>query len=393
MRSRLALHQFRPVARAPLWVWAAVFSALVASGALPQPASAIVGGRPVSIESAPWTVAIFGTNPSVSPSTPPSVLVCTGAVLDARHVATAAHCLYLSGAKPFPASRFLIRAGVSNYLTAHPSDALQERSVSSYRIHPGFREKDQGRFVGPPDDVAVLTLAQPLDVSGRDVQAIRLARTNTRFPVGQTVRLAAFGRESEARPPDGTLQDMEAKVSPRGVCGLPSFQGVPTLLAFNSIELCARSPSSTSCYADSGAGLVSAGPRPVLLGILDGSPFGGCAVGQETQFAFVAVPEIGWFLRGNAHPPKAPLVLAVLTLPASLRVGHSVLCQPEDRPGTRTRLRYTFLTSSGRIRQVGTKQAYTLRRADVGTRIVCQITASSPYGTSVGQLATDVVRP
>src|SRR5262249_22465327 len=95
-----------------------------------SPASGVVGGGAVSIQSAPWVVSIRQTTRTGS-------LLCSGAVLDPLHVLTAAHCVFdLSGNVADPGS-LSVDAGASNYTTAAPGDAQQERGVSPFRVHPG----------------------------------------------------------------------------------------------------------------------------------------------------------------------------------------------------------------------------------------------------------------
>src|SRR6266404_516149 len=82
-------------------------AALVGAG-VASAAGRVVGGTMIQIQSAPWTVFVtyhFGSTGAV----------CTGSVLDASHILTAAHCLYdPSGILAQPSS-VSVQAGVSNF--------------------------------------------------------------------------------------------------------------------------------------------------------------------------------------------------------------------------------------------------------------------------------------
>jgi secreted trypsin-like serine protease len=97
-----------------------------------SPASGVVGGDAVPVQSAPWAVSIRQTTRIGS-------LLCSGAVLDPLHVLTAAHCVFdLNGSVAAPGS-LTVRAGASNFSSPAAGDAQQERGVSSFRVAPGVR--------------------------------------------------------------------------------------------------------------------------------------------------------------------------------------------------------------------------------------------------------------
>jgi secreted trypsin-like serine protease len=137
--------------------------AVLACASSGLPATRVVGGSGTQIQSAPWTVSIrqqAGAN----------VLLCSGSVVDASHILTAAHCVYNQNGVPAAAGSLSVRAGISNYTTPLSTDAEQDRTVTVIRVHPGYVWSNSAS----PDDIAVLGLANPLDFSGASVQASAL---------------------------------------------------------------------------------------------------------------------------------------------------------------------------------------------------------------------------
>src|SRR4051812_29165597 len=173
-----------------------------------SPASGVVGGTTASIQSAPWAV-------SIRQSTRTGSFLCSGPVLDPLHVLTAAPCGYDPSGNAAGPRSLTVRAGASNLTTAAAGDAQQERGVSSFRVHPGYASL---AFL-TPDDVAVLALSAPLDLSTPQVQAAALPGGGGFYPEGADVALAGFGRESGGGPPGGALGTRRRTGGEEGGCG------------------------------------------------------------------------------------------------------------------------------------------------------------------------------
>ena len=221
-------------------------------------AGAINGGKTIDVHAAPWTVFILEKAGATR-------YVCTGSVIDATHILTAAHCTLDQNEKPASPSRFLVKAGVSDFKAPHATDDEQDRTVLPYRVHPGYV------FTGAddPDDVGVLELSAPLDLRGGAVKAVALPRAHAPFPAGKTAVLAGFGAKAEGAKSKGPLASLTATIDRQGACG-PRVSGV---LEFNAVQICASSPASSVCNGDSGGGLVTTGSRPTLVGIVSaGAP-------------------------------------------------------------------------------------------------------------------------
>ncbi|WP_406123437.1 serine protease [Streptomyces canus] len=143
-----------PIARAlarPL-ILAAVAAAIQLASAAPVAAdSIVVGGFPVDVSKAPWTVALssrdrFGGTRAGQ--------FCGGVAVGPTTVLTAAHCMGedVLGAPPEQVSDFRVIAGRTDLL----SDQGAEISIRDVWVNPGYDPQSNA------GDFAVLTLAEPL---------------------------------------------------------------------------------------------------------------------------------------------------------------------------------------------------------------------------------------
>ncbi|MET8614371.1 serine protease [Streptomyces misionensis] len=152
MRRSLVRALIRPL------VLAAAVAAIPLVGASPAspaaPASVVVGGFPIDVSQAPWTVALssrdrFGGTRAGQ--------FCGGVAIARTTVLTAAHCMTedVLGAPPDRVRDLKVIAGRTDLL----SDEGQEIAVREVRVNPGF---DSATNSG---DFAVVTLAEPLPQS------------------------------------------------------------------------------------------------------------------------------------------------------------------------------------------------------------------------------------
>jgi hypothetical protein len=305
------------------------------------------------------------------------VLLCSGAIVDASHVLTAAHCVFNQSGAAAPAGSLSVRAGISNYTTPLATDAEQDRPVSLIRVHPGYSWSNGAS----PDDIAVLGLATPLDLSGPSVQAATLP-TSGDYPAGSAATISAFGRETAGSASDGSLNTLTTTVDAQERCGGFSNTVVPN---DNAIALCASAPGGAICSGDSGGALVKADTHAVVA-VASASP-PGCDAGSSGVFVFVGAPEILRFIQGDNQPPMAPRAsqatfVTLAGLPP-VSVGSTLTCKSGLWSGQPT-LTYAFLNSrTGEVLQQGSQQGFVVRPQDSGITISCRVTASNSGGTAL----------
>jgi len=335
-------------------------------------ASGVVGGAVIQVQQAPWTVFVQYQSGDVR-------FLCTGSIVDASHILTAAHCVYDDRARLATISQVTVRAGVSNYSAPLPTDVEQDRPVSLIRVHPGYR------YTGSPspDDVAVIALATPLDLSGPTIQAVALPSPGEPFPAGISVGLAGFGRSSPTVQTSGPLSWMTATVDPQGQC---SSSGAG-LTANNAIVLCASAPASAVCNGDSGSGLVTTTGTPTLLGVASAGATG-CATGSHSIFTYTGAPEILQFIQGSDQPPTAPRetpsTSSVIRWGPPLVVGSTLSCTTGGWAPPQPRFTYSFVSvDDGKVLQSGPRTRYLVTPAAIGAKVMCELAATSDGGTTL----------
>src|SRR5581483_11500842 len=191
-RAEPRLPWLRPMSRGRSIVLFALATTLLAAP-LARPSGRVVGGTSIQVQAAPW--AVF-----VRQSTSTGSLQCSGTIIDALHVVTAAHCVYNLNGQLASITSLSIRAGISSYSSPAGSDGEQDRGVSSVRVHPAY----QWSSGASADDVAVVALSDPLDLSAATVQAVALPSRATVLQPHTSVALAGFGRQVPSTPPNGS---------------------------------------------------------------------------------------------------------------------------------------------------------------------------------------------
>jgi Trypsin len=361
----------------------AVLSLCAAAVATPARAAPrkplIVGGTPIPIEQAPYQVHVRMAGPSGNS-------VCGGSILDARTVLTAAHCVVPEGqAAPRPAGEITVYAGYSDTRATPPPAGSQRIVAAAVRSHPHYAAAFN------PDDVAVITLAAPLNLASPRIEAIALAPVGGGPAPGTPVTATGYGRQADDQPADGKLYAATltavSDIDCRGHLHPNSSAGM----------LCVASGPPAVCEGDSGGPLAAGG---LQVGLSSMSPSQGCGRG-ESGFTDVTAPEIRAFI-DNAPIPLAPRVGE--PRPSLFRVdppvqGSPMRCETGAWTGAQS-VAYTFVNdATGALLQSGPSQHFTPAAAHLGAPIQCAVSASNGGGTSTGFSGTsppvqpDRVRP
>jgi secreted trypsin-like serine protease len=276
--------------------------------AQPRAVESIVGGADASIASFPFQVALY--DPQAG--SPAAGFFCGGVILDAIHVATAAHCLLggSSGRVSTPAE-IEVLAGSTSLSPTDPGSVRDPVAAAAYdpRYNPFTSDYDVG----------VLTLARRL-WTGPTPPRVDGSDTIAPLPVDATTA-ASYGNPNETPSIVATISGWgEANPAPSSAPSYPlGLRSARVPLAsdwlcredYAAIEqtitprmICAGGAThrTDSCYGDSGGPILVDRDNPpdppadyVLVGLVD---FGnGCAQpGYPGVYARIANPEIAGFL-------------------------------------------------------------------------------------------------
>jgi trypsin len=246
----------------------------------------VVGGSPATSTDAPWQALVL-----------PNGYLCGGAILDATHVVTAAHCVYDDENQEIIApSTVTVHAGITSRFTAG-----QHPTVTAVSVDPDYDPDMQ------TSDVAILTLATPLSFNA-NVQAIALTDVGYRPATSDGLRLSGWGSDV-ARAPDDATTEPHA-VDNLNVATLHTSSGCATVYApfDDNLLLCAGQAGIDACQGDSGGPLaVQVGGVWKLAGIVTGGA--GCAwtgypgttpaspTPASTPFSPISVPAMTFRIR------------------------------------------------------------------------------------------------
>jgi secreted trypsin-like serine protease len=281
-------------------------------------------------------------------------------------------------------------AGTTNYYTAANDPGATTVGVLAVRTHPRYLPSEFD------DDVAVLTLATPLNLATGRIAALPLPAMNAAvLPRGKyaytsrRVELTGFGITGTNANDFGTLRSVAVGAIPIGFCGSGSGRDAAGTDA-PAILLCSEQRGAGACQGDSGGtAAVGAGASRVLVGVIDTSG-ADCQEGRNL-YANVAAPEIRTFIDAalqerDLAPEETPLSPrggGNVKLTGTATVGRTVTCRRGSwRSGSRFRYAFVFVKDrKERNRGLRTKNTYRLRSSDRGWSVSCAVQATSAGGT------------
>jgi secreted trypsin-like serine protease len=239
----------RSVARAlirPLAL-AATMTAIPLAGAAPAAAdSVVVGGFPIDVSQAPWTVALssrdrFGGTRAGQ--------FCGGVAITRTAVLTAAHCLTEEalGTPPDRVRDLKVIAGRTDLLSSEG----EEVAVQDVRVNPGYDSADNS------GDFAVLMLADALPQSA----VITMAGAGDRaYTPGTEALVSGWGDTTGGGAYARRLHAARVRVLPDDLC-VQAYSGGPDGIYRADTMLCAGEVAGgpDACQGDSGGPLVAGG--------------------------------------------------------------------------------------------------------------------------------------
>lgn len=223
----------------------------------------IIHGSPAYETQVPWQVALFFTT-----ATNKTGYICSGTLIDAQWVLTAAHCINLvSGRGTYHA--------VVGAVNLNELDDTQIIKVSQTIVHPAYQAS-----LNLDNDIALLKLEQPVDLQkcAASCQSIpwldhtqsALATINSNAQVAGWGRLQSEANDNSSNPYPAVLQVAPFRIV---ACPFSNYQFDGKTWPLSSNMFCASGANNNlpadTCEGDSGAGLVvnTNTSRPMLAGI------------------------------------------------------------------------------------------------------------------------------
>jgi secreted trypsin-like serine protease len=377
---------------------ATLLSPTTAAGAMPRAHQSIVGGHATPIEAIPFQVALY--DPQITPgpgevANPIQSQFCGGAILDARHVITAGHCVMDQQPDGVASPQQIEVLAATNNLETREDSGYIEDPVSATSFDPSWEP------VSNDHDIGLLTLANPLWTGTEPVingtsRVARIPLAGALPSTGSMLTVSGWGYDKEligeARPSEEVgfqrhLQSVRVPFVSEGEC-VHDYQATSEAVAPSTV--CAGSGGSGPCYGDSGGPLFEGPSTPPgtyrLLGIVD---FGnGCA---QAGFpgVFQSLVDAGNAQFVQSAPPQAPLEQAPPGIAGTPLPGQTLTCSPGSWSGNPS-YTYRFYADEASSSNPAAHNAitpalspqptYTVSSANAGRRIFCLARATNPGG-------------
>lgn len=233
----------------------------------------VVNGAPAGTTQVPWQVAVFGQN-----SNGQAAYICSGTLIDAQWVVTAAHCFNLDTIDQQAITDYYVAVGeVDLDQLNSPSSRAQVILASRQIIHPGY-DAD----VNLDNDIALIRLAQPVDLQACGIRCgtiswLQPQQASQYTALGRPAQVAGWG-ETVITGSNGMLETLYPSRLQVGElrianCGISRYLYNDKTWPVSANMMCARgadqqNPADT-CVGDSGSGLVvnASSVQPMLAGI------------------------------------------------------------------------------------------------------------------------------
>jgi secreted trypsin-like serine protease len=319
--------------------------------------ASIIGGPALGDPTqAPWLAKITASSGTSSAE-------CTGTIISASQVLTAAHCTFSNAGTSWPLTGYSIAAGIVSVAGGADNSRRQVRTSTGVLVHPGYAPGS------PADDVAVITVSSPFDLSGQAVQPIAVAAAADAPGTGATARVHGWGETSPGATDARAHVLDQALLRPSQCAG-----GVPSLL-------CAVSAAGTTCSGDSGAGLTALDGRPRVFAVLSFSVEGTCSAGTHSGYTDLTTHEIADWLAGDATPPAAPRGTRAPAISGEPFPGATLTCTPAAWTSA-TSQTTGFVDGATYAVLEAAAPTYVVTRSDLGRDIACLSTASGAGGST-----------
>jgi trypsin len=326
---------------------------LVAAASADAAVSKYIGPRVGSAADAPFTALVETIDAE-----------CTGSILDASRILTAAHCVYGGAGQLLTPSQVLVAAGTDNYVAPEPPPDWEVRPVGAIRVHPAYNPAIYGL-----GDVAILQLTRPLTINGAG-WAIGLVGAGPPPTVGSVMRGFGWGIQNS----DGTNDQYEHTVSDMTV------QPTSTCAKGVAGVFCIQSPTGASCHGDSGGPIVSSGG--LLAGSVSYGISSACGANFVNAMVDLSTPAIAQWISGSDSPPAMPYTDQPATLAPPPLTGGAATCTAPAWTGAPALTTVFVHVADRAVVQEGPSTTYAPGPADAGKVLGCRSHAETPGGVA-----------